>query len=46
MIDRADLKLFRFADDPASALELLKTGMTEPVETKVPDIAHSKTSSS
>ena len=45
MIDRADLALFRFADDPAGALELLKAGMTEPVETKVPDIAHSKTSS-
>ena len=45
MIDRADLNLFRFADDPATALELLKTGMTEPVEAKVPDIAHSKTSS-
>ena len=43
MIDRADLRLFRFADDPAGALELLRAGMTEPVETKVPDIAHSKT---
>jgi len=43
MIDRADLGLFRFADDPASALELLKAGMGEPVETKPPAIAHSKT---
>jgi uncharacterized protein (TIGR00730 family) len=42
MIDRADLDLFRFADDPATALGLLKAGMAEPVEGKVPDIAHSK----
>jgi uncharacterized protein (TIGR00730 family) len=43
MIDPADLSLFRFADDPASAMELLRTGMTEPVETETPAIAHSKT---
>jgi uncharacterized protein (TIGR00730 family) len=43
MIDRADLGLFRFADDPASALELLKAGLADPVETKPPAIAHSKT---
>ena len=28
MIDRADLALFRFADDPGGALELLKAGMS------------------
>ena len=43
MIDRADLSLFRFVDDPESALDLLKAGMSAPVETKPPAIAHSKT---
>jgi len=43
MIDHADLSLFRFADDPASAMELLKAGMIPPVETKTPAIAHSCT---
>jgi uncharacterized protein (TIGR00730 family) len=43
MIERADLGLFRFADDPASALELLKAGMADPVETTPPAIAHSRT---
>jgi uncharacterized protein (TIGR00730 family) len=43
MIDRADLGLFRFADDPASALDLLKGGIREPVATAPPAIAHSKT---
>jgi uncharacterized protein (TIGR00730 family) len=43
MIDRADLALFRFADDPAAALDLLKAAMTEPMETRPPAIAHSKT---
>ena len=42
-IDRADLALFRFTDDPAGAVELLKKSMTEPVETRTPDIAHSTT---
>jgi uncharacterized protein (TIGR00730 family) len=43
MIDRADLALFRFADDPLEALDLLKRSMTEPLETRPPAIAHSKT---
>jgi uncharacterized protein (TIGR00730 family) len=43
MIDRADLALFRFADEPLEALNLLKAAMTEPVETTPPAIAHSKT---
>ena len=44
MIDRQDLSLFRFADDPAAALALLKAGMTPMKETEVPAIAHSRTS--
>ncbi len=43
MIDRADLALFRFADDPASALALLQSGIAPPVETETPAIAHSRT---
>lgn len=43
MIDRADLALFRFVDDPASALELMKAGMSMPMGTKIPSIARSCT---
>ena len=43
MIDREDLALFRFADDPATALALLQAGMTPATETKTPAIAHSRT---
>ena len=43
MIDRADLDLFRFADDPATALALLQAGMQPTTETKAPAIAHSRT---
>jgi uncharacterized protein (TIGR00730 family) len=43
MIDPGDLALFRFADDPASAMELLRAGMSPPVDTKKPAIAHSRT---
>jgi uncharacterized protein (TIGR00730 family) len=43
MIERHDLALFRFADDPASALALLQAGMAPPTETETPDIAHSRT---
>ena len=43
MIDRADLALFRFADDPAAALDLLKEGICAPAAAIPPDIAHSKT---
>ena len=42
MIDRADLALFRFADEPQEALDLLKAAMTEPLEATPPAIAHSK----
>ena len=44
MIDRADLSLFRFADDPATALRLLQAAMEPPIEVEAPAIAHSRTS--
>jgi hypothetical protein len=44
MIDRDDLALFRFADDPATALALLQTGIAAEVEEATPAIAHSRTS--
>ena len=43
MIDREDLDLFRFADDPASALEILQTGIEEDLKQATPSIAHSRT---
>ena len=43
MIERQDLTLFRFADDPASALALLQAGTVPPTETETPAIAHSRT---
>jgi uncharacterized protein (TIGR00730 family) len=43
MIERADLALFRFADDPAAALGLLQAGIEANVEDATPDIAHSHT---
>jgi len=43
MIDREDLRLFRFADDPASALEILKIGIEEELKQATPSIAHSRT---
>ena len=46
MIDREDLDLFRFADDPASALEILKTGIEEDLKQATPSIAHSRTAES
>ena len=42
MIDRADLSLFSFADDPATALSLLKTEMETPPVEEAPDFAHSR----
>ena len=44
MIDREDLALFRFADDPASALKLLQAGIAAELEEAMPAIAHSRTS--
>jgi uncharacterized protein (TIGR00730 family) len=43
MIERQDLSLFRFADDVATALALLQSGMEPPTETETPAIAHSRT---
>jgi uncharacterized protein (TIGR00730 family) len=43
MIDRQDLALFRFADDPATALAQLQSGMAPATETETPAIAHSRT---
>jgi uncharacterized protein (TIGR00730 family) len=44
VIDRQDLTLLRFADDPAHAMAQLKTGMAPTTETETPAIAHSRTS--
>jgi uncharacterized protein (TIGR00730 family) len=43
MIDRRDLELFRFADDPATALELLQAGIPAEAREASPSIAHSRT---
>ena len=43
MIDRDDLALFRFADDPTTALGLLQTGIAAELEEATPAIAHSRT---
>jgi uncharacterized protein (TIGR00730 family) len=43
-IDREDLALFKFADDPAQALALLQAGITAARDEDTPDIAHSRTS--
>jgi uncharacterized protein (TIGR00730 family) len=42
MIDRADLGLFQWADDPATALRLLQAGLIEGGEVAAPDLAHSR----
>jgi uncharacterized protein (TIGR00730 family) len=43
MIERADLALFRFADDPATALGLLQAGIAAELDVKTPAVAHSRT---
>jgi uncharacterized protein (TIGR00730 family) len=43
MIDRADLALFQFADDPATALGMLQKGIAAELEEATPAIAHSRT---
>ena len=40
MIDAADLALFQFVDDPASALAILEARLTEPVEDRTVAFAH------
>ena len=42
-IDREDLALFRFADDPASALAILQAAIQAESAARAPDIAHSRT---
>jgi uncharacterized protein (TIGR00730 family) len=44
MIDREDLALFQFADNPATALGLLQAGISAELEEKTPAIAHSQKS--
>ncbi len=43
MIDREDLALFQFADNPATALGLLQAGIAAELEEKTPSLAHSRT---
>ena len=43
MISAEDLGLFQFADDPASALRLLQTGLAAEPERSSPAFAHSRT---
>jgi uncharacterized protein (TIGR00730 family) len=45
MIAREDLDLFRFADDPATALGILQKGIAAGLEEAVPAMAHSRTPS-
>jgi hypothetical protein len=42
MINRQDLALFQFADDPATALGLLQAGIAAELEETTPAIAHSR----
>ena len=44
MISREDLALFRFADDPATALKMLQQGIADEPEADRPAFAHSRTS--
>jgi uncharacterized protein (TIGR00730 family) len=43
MIDRKDLQLFHFADDPAAAFELLRSALIPEPEQPAPRLAHSRT---
>ena len=43
MIDKEDLGLFRFADDPKAALDILQSGIELSLEVPTPAVAHSKT---
>ena len=42
MISPEDLKLFQFADDPATALKILQTGIGNGASAATPDFAHSR----
>ncbi len=43
MIDRSDLKLFHYADDPTAALALLQTTLQPDAEQDTPSFSHSRT---
>lgn len=43
MIDREDLALFQFADDPVTALGILQAGIAAELEEVTPAVAHSRT---
>jgi len=43
MINREDLALFQFADDPVTALKLMQAGIGAELEGATPAIAHSRT---
>ena len=43
MIDKEDLGLFRFADNPKAALDILQSGIELSLEVPTPAVAHSKT---
>jgi uncharacterized protein (TIGR00730 family) len=45
MIDRADLDLFRYVDDPGAALELLRARLEPGLEEELPAFARSRTAS-
>jgi len=42
MIERADLALFKFADDPPAALAILQAGIEKDLRAATPSVAHSK----
>ena len=44
MISREDLELFKYADDPVTALGLLKAGLAAEPGGATPDFAHSRSS--
>jgi len=44
MISREDLELFKYADDPATALGLLQSGLTAGPEEATPAFAHTRSS--
>ena len=43
MVDKQDLKLFHYADEPASALALLQAELKAAAEERTPFFAHSRT---
>ena len=46
MIEREDLKLFQYADDPATALGLLQARLSPQADAATPGFTHSRTQSS